>query len=246
MASTLQTALKEPLLTAETERDAIRRWQEEGDRRALELLLRSHARQAWSQALRYADNPVDVDDLVAEGMLGLMRAADSFDRKLDLRFSTYAAYWVMNGVFTALSRIGTVIDMPVRTYLKARTGRLGGRDADLSVLATQGALPLDGGDEGLSLSERLPSSDATPADATEARSAQEFLSALLAEAIATLTPTEQNVISRRRLAAEPESADAIAADLGISVQKLKQIEVRAINQLRRELISRGFSRAMLH
>lgn len=246
MASTLQTALKEPLLTAETERDAIRRWQEEGDRRALELLLRSHARQAWSQALRYADNPVDVDDLVAEGMLGLMRAADNFDRGLDLRFSTYAAYWVMNGVFTALSRIGTVIDMPVRTYLKARTGRLGCNDAELSLLATQGALPLDGGDGGLSLSERLPCLDATPADTAEARSAQEFLSALLAEAITTLNPTEQIVISRRRLSAEPESADTIAADLDISIQKLKQIEARAINQLRRELISRGFSRAMLH
>lgn len=246
MATTLQAALREPLLTADTERDAIRRWQDEGDRRALELLLRSHARQAWSQALRFADNPVDLDDLVAEGMIGLMRAADSFDRKLDLRFSTYAAYWVMNGVFTALSRISTVIDMPVRTYLNARMGRLSGEDTDLSLLATQGVLPLDAGGDGLPLSERLPCASATPAEDTEMRSAHALLCRLLAEALATLDPVEQAVIARRRLAPDPDCARSVAVDLGMSVQKLQQTEARALTRLRRGLLERGFNRAMLH
>lgn len=246
MASTLQTAMREPLLTVDTERDAIRRWQDEGDRRALELLLRSHARQAWSQALRYADNPVDLDDLVAEGMIGLMRAADSFDRKLELRFSTYAAYWVMNGVFAALSRIGTVIDMPVRTYLDARMGRLSGDDTGLMLLATQGALPLDGGGEGQSLSERMACADATPAENAEVRSAQAFLGQLLAEALAALDPADQAIIRRRRLAAEPECIELVCADLGMSAHKLRQTEARALNRLRRSLLALGFSRALLH
>lgn len=246
MKSTLQAALREPLLTIDTERDAIRRWQNEGDRHALELLLRSHARQAWSQALRYADNPVDLDDLVAEGMIGLMRAANSFDLKMNLRFSTYAAFWVMNGVFTALARIGTVIDMPVRTYLDARMGRLSGDDSGLSCLATQGAVPLDAGGEGLSLSERLPCSSMTPAEASEMRSAQALLQRLLDQALASLDPTEKAIILRRRLAAEPESAETVAADLGMSVQRLRQSETRALTRLRRDLLARGFSRAMLH
>ncbi len=246
MASTLQTALREPLLTADSERDAIRRWQDEGDRRALELLLRSHARQAWSQALRYADNPVDLDDLVAEGMIGLIRAADNFDRKLGLRFSTYAAFWVMNGVFAALSRIGTVIDMPVRTYLDARMGRLSGDDTGLTLLATQGALPLDAGGEGQSLSDRLACSGTTPAEDAEIRSAQALLCRFLTEALATLDPTDQAIIQRRRLAADPECVEAVAADLGMSVQRLKQTETRALNRLRHSLLARGFSRALLH
>jgi len=246
MTSTLQAAMREPLLTVDTERDAIRRWQDEGDRRALELLLRSHARQAWSQALRFADNPVDLDDLVAEGMIGLMRAADNFDLKLNLRFSTYAAYWVMNGVFSALARIGTVIDMPVRTYLDARMGRLSGEDGGLSLLATQGTVPLDAGGEGQSLSERLPCSSLTPAEAAEIRSAQALLERLLAQALASLDPTEKAIILRRRLAAEPETAEAVAADLGLSVQSLKQRETRALTRLRRDLLARGFSRALLH
>ncbi len=246
MTSTLQAAMREPLLTVDTERDAIRRWQDEGDRRALELLLRSHARQAWSQALRFADNPVDLDDLVAEGMIGLMRAADNFDLKLNLRFSTYAAYWVMNGVFSALARIGTVIDMPVRTYLDARMGRLSGEDGGLSLLATQGTVPLDAGGEGQSLSERLPCSSLTPAEAAEIRSAQALLERLLTQALASLDPTEKAIILRRRLAAEPETAEAVAADLGLSVQSLKQRETRALTRLRRDLLARGFSRALLH
>jgi RNA polymerase sigma factor (sigma-70 family) len=238
--------MREPLLTVDTERDAIRRWQDEGDRRALELLLRSHARQAWSQALRFADNPVDLDDLVAEGMIGLMRAADNFDLKLNLRFSTYAAYWVMNGVFSALARIGTVIDMPVRTYLDARMGRLSGEDGGLSLLATQGTVPLDAGGEGQSLSDRLPCSSLTPAEAAEIRSAQALLERLLGQALASLDPTEKAIILRRRLAAEPETAEAVAADLGLSVQSLKQRETRALTHLRRDLLARGFSRALLH
>lgn len=246
MASTLQSALREPLLSVDLERDAIRRWQDEGDRRALELLLRSHARQAWSQALRYADNPVDLDDLVAEGMIGLMRAADSFDRKLELRFSTYAAYWVMNGVFSALSRIGTVIDMPVRTYLDARMGRLSGDENGLTLLATQGALPLDAGGEGQSLADRLACTATTPAENAELHSGQALLSRLLADALATLDPEDQAIIQRRRLAAEPECVETVASDLGMSAQRLKQMEARALNRLRRNLLALGFSRALLN
>lgn len=246
MAHTLQAALREPLLSVDVERDAIRRWQDEGDRRALELLVRSHARQAWSQALRYADNPVDLDDLVAEGLVGLMRAADSFDRKRNLRFSTYAAYWVMNGVFVALSRIRTVIDMPTRTYLDARMGRLHTDDMGLTVLATQGALPLDAGADGVSIADRLACSCMTPAEETEMRSAQALLCRLLSDALATLSQTEQAIINRRMLAAEPESAEVIAADLGMSVHRLRQTEARALSRLRRDLVARGFSRAMLH
>lgn len=246
MASMLQAAFSEPLLTVETERDAIRRWQDEGDRNALDLLVRSHARQVWSQARRFSSNPVDLDDLVAEGTVGLMRAADSFDRELNLRFSTYAAYWVMNGVFSALSRISTVIDMPVRTFRDARMGRLDDTDMGLSFLATQSVLPLDAEGEGLPLSERIPCHSITPAEMTELNSAQSFLSQLLGDAIAALDSTDQEIIRRRKLAAEPECVEKVAQDLGMSTQRLKQSETRALNRLRRNLLAHGFSRAMLH
>lgn len=246
MGSMLQAAFKEPLLTIEIERDAIRRWQDEGDRSALDLLVRSHLRQVWSQARRFSSNSADLDDLVAEGTVGLMRAADSFDLELNLRFSTYAAYWVKNGVFSALSQISTVIDVPDRVLRAARTGRQDETDTGLSLLATLGTLPLDAGGEGLSLSEQIPCGGITPAEMFETHSAQSGLSQLLADAIAPLDPTDQEIIKRRRLAAEPECAETVAQDLGMSAQRLKQTEARALNRLRRNLLAHGFTRAMLH
>ena len=105
MSMSYQAAMREPLLELQQERGALAGWQDRGDRAALELLLRSHARQAWSQAARYTDNPVHLEDLAAEGMIGLMRAATNFDRAQEVRFSTYSAWWVMNGVSSALARM---------------------------------------------------------------------------------------------------------------------------------------------
>ena len=131
MSITYLAAMKEPLLAVEQEREALRKWQEDRDRNALELLLRSHARQAWSQASRWTDNPVHLEDLVAEGMIGLMRAADNFNRDMDVRFATYSSWWVMTSISTALSRVKTVIDIPPRAYIDARMGRLKGEDGGL-------------------------------------------------------------------------------------------------------------------
>ena len=83
IATSHRAALNEPMLAPEVERAAICAWQDDRDPHALELLLRSHARQAWAQAARWSDNPSQIEDLVAEGMIGLMRAADRFDRALD-------------------------------------------------------------------------------------------------------------------------------------------------------------------
>ena len=135
--------MREPLLSFEQERAAISGWQDRGDRAALEVLLRSHARQAWSHAARFTDNPVHLEDLAAEGVMGLLRAADSFDRAQDVRFATYAAWWVRNAVSSALSRIKAVIDIPSRTYLDAQMGKLSDEDVFIVQLATRGTLALD-------------------------------------------------------------------------------------------------------
>ena len=70
MPNSIRAAAQEPLLEFDQERDAIRRWQMNDDREALELLLRSHARQAWSMAARWTDNPSHLEDLAAEGIIG--------------------------------------------------------------------------------------------------------------------------------------------------------------------------------
>jgi len=143
-----QAAMRVPLLSFEQERAAIGGWQDRGDRKALELLVCAHARQAWALAARFTDNPTHLEDLAAEGMMGLLRAADSFDRSQDVRFSTYASWWVRNAISAAVARIKAVIDIPARTYLDARAGRLPEPEHHLIRLAVQAAIEIDGASDG--------------------------------------------------------------------------------------------------
>lgn len=246
MAITYAEALNEPLLGLEQEREAVRRWQEDGDRKALELLLRSHARQAYAQARRWTDNPVHLEDLVAEGMIGLMRAADLFDRAREVRFSTYAAWWVMTCISGAIGRVKTVIDIPARTYLDARMGRLDGPEGDLARMAMQDFVALEprAGDEDGSATQ-IPSPDMTPEEMAAAASTTTALERLLRDALQGLTPQEREVITRRKLQPVPDRLEDLATEMGMTRSRLRQIEARALGRLRDRLIETGFSRTML-
>ncbi len=248
MPISYQAAVNAPMLAPEEEREALARWQEQRDPSALELLVLSHARQAYAHASRWTDNPVHLEDLVAEGVLGLMRAADRFDRSRDVRFSTYSSYWVMTFISSALARIKSVVDIPPRTYLDALGGRLAGEDQRLAHSAIQTAVPIDAptvGDDGPNPADRLVSEDPTPEERVTARSTAAAMERLTLEALAKLDPLERQVIERRKLRPVPEAASAVAADLGLSADRMRQIEVRALRKMRRVLLERGFSTAML-
>ena len=143
MSLSYQAAMQEPLLEVMQERLAIKSWQDDGDSGSLELLVRSHARQAWAQAINSANNPVHVEDLVIEGIIGLIRAANNFNLKFKVRFSTYAIWWVSAGISAALARIKIVIDIPARTYIEACGDRLTADNAAQVQMAIKGIVPLD-------------------------------------------------------------------------------------------------------
>lgn len=247
MSMSYQAAMREPLLSAAQERDAIRGWQDQGDRAALELLLRSHARQAWSQASRFTDNPVHLEDLAAEGIIGLMRAADNFDRTLEVRFSTYAGWWVMNGISGALARIKAVIDIPTRTYLDAHLGKLPEAEGALVRQAVMGTIAIDSAmtDDETGPRNDLVSDEMGPEDIVTEQSRSAMLTRMLAEALEPLSGEEAEVIRRRKLQHVPEPYCAIAREMGVSESRLRQVEKRALMRLRRNLVDRGFSRSVL-
>jgi RNA polymerase sigma-32 factor len=99
---TFEAALRAPLMSREEEREAIRAWQENGDQQALHRILKSYARQAWSEARRWTDNRTHIEDLAAEGMIGLIDAAGNFDLSLNVRFGTFSAWAVRNRVMARL------------------------------------------------------------------------------------------------------------------------------------------------
>lgn len=248
MALTYRDALRAPLLEEQAERDAIQNWQSRGDRAALELLLRSHARQVYALAQRWTSDPVELDDLVAEGMIGLIRAAGRFDLSQNVRFSTYAHWWVMSCVSTAIARIRSLVDMPARTYLDARMGRLAGADRELVLQALGGYVNIDAmaTDTDAPRGQELRSLEPTPEEHFAASAKELLLRETMAQALGELGEPDREVLVRRNLGAAPESIEDVALALGMSRNRIRLIERRAMARLRLSLQRLGLTPAILH
>jgi RNA polymerase sigma-32 factor len=101
-----------PMLDREAERELIRRWREVEDEDALHRLVESHARLVVRIALRYRKTGVPLDDLIQEGNVGLIEAADRFDLAFDNRFSTYASWWIDSAIQSYVMRNASIVRLP--------------------------------------------------------------------------------------------------------------------------------------
>lgn len=112
----LKTYLKEirviPLLTAEQEVQLSRK-SRKGDEHARKAMIRANLRLVINIAKRYMYLGTPLLDLIEEGNLGLMKAVDKFDSRKGFRFSTYAAWWIKQGITRSLSEQGKIIRVPV-------------------------------------------------------------------------------------------------------------------------------------
>lgn len=101
-----------PLLTAEQELDIAKRI-EAGDSYAKECLINANLRLVVNIAKHYAGHGLDLQDLIQEGNLGLMKAIEKFDYKKGFKFSTYATWWIKQGITRALADQGRTVRIPV-------------------------------------------------------------------------------------------------------------------------------------
>ena len=108
-----------PLLTAEEERELARRCAE-GDEDAIRKMVNSNLRLVVSVTREYAGRGVPLMDLIQEGSIGLLAAARKFDYTLDYRFSTYATKWIRQGVTRCLMNHGCLIRVPMHTAERMR------------------------------------------------------------------------------------------------------------------------------
>jgi len=222
-------------------------------------LVTANAGLVRAIASRFVGRGVDWDDLVQEGTLGLMRAAEKFDPGRGFRFSTYAHWWIRQGIQRAIADHGRTVRLPVHLneqLLRLRrcaahlSQRLG-REATREELAQAAGVPLEKV-RALLLQSRAPLSldapagqdgDTTLADLLpiqgaedpSALSEQEELQRLLEDAVAHLPPREKAVLRLRfgiGTAALP-TLEEIGKVLGVTRERVRQIEVKALQRLRR-------------
>lgn len=257
------------MLDAETETALALAWRDRGDEAALHRLIGAYQRLAVSMAGRFRRYDVPHEDLIQQGMLGLMRAAEKFDPGNGARFSTYAAWWIraamqdyvmrnwslvrtgtnaaqkklffhlrkamgreaqasaLSGAEAAgrMARLAAALDVP-EAEVAAMMGRMAG--PDLSLDAPQGARD-DG--EGRAWVEVLE--DEAPPPETEVldRLDRDRRRAALRAAVAHLPERERAIVAARHLTDEPATLSELGARMGISKERVRQIEERALSRL---------------
>jgi RNA polymerase primary sigma factor len=256
-SSVLQPGGKTVLLTPCQEIILARRI-EKGDRVAREALINSNLRLVTSIAQRYQGRGLPMEDLMQEGVIGLIRAAEKFNWRRGFRFSTYATHWVRQTILRAIANSGRSIRLPA--YVVDTIGRLTrirgelenslGRTPTRAELAQAAGMPeeqliellqsmvepasLDApfGEEGeRSLAELVP------AEESQSPSARVFRHAVQEEvgrALKSLTPREQEVLRLRfgLNGNHPHTLEEIGKSLHITRERARQLELQALEKLR--------------
>lgn len=258
----LAAAKRAPELDREREAELVRRYRA-GDERAADLLARSYQRQVVSFALKYRHYGLPVSELIAEGNLGIVHALAKFDPERGVRFGTYAGYWVRAQMLAYVVKANRIVggsDGPLRSqmFFKLRRERArvfnqfgAGEAADQQLAARLGVTV----ERVQRMNERLGAYDVT-LDAGAASDGQRVLGKLagpedlerdlfeqqvagslrqaVSEGMARLDARERTIIEQRLLADEGDRSLAeLARGMGISRERARQLETRALLKLRR-------------
>ena len=105
----IRSSMNEPLLERDHEQDLAHRWRDKGDEAALHELVRSYTRLVVSMATRFRNYGLPMGDLIQEGNIGLMQAAARFEPEREVRFSTYASWWIRSAIQDYILRNWSIV-----------------------------------------------------------------------------------------------------------------------------------------
>ncbi|MDP9286173.1 MAG: sigma-70 family RNA polymerase sigma factor [Actinomycetota bacterium] len=244
------------LLTPSEERELARR-KDLGDEAAKRRLIECNLRLVMSITRNYTKAGVPLLDLIQEGNMGLIRAVEKFDYKMGYKLSTYATWWIRQAVTRALADQGRTIRLPVHVAEQVRranrarrvmTQKLN-RDPSMDEIAKEAGLPVERVrelfelvEDPVSLETPVGDGESMVADMIEDRKSEspDGASAALArtadltEAIERLNPRMKHVVLRRfgLDGQPPQTLEEVGKDLGITRERVRQLETRALRELR--------------
>ncbi len=259
-----------PFLARDEEKDLAIRWKTQRDEDALHQLARAHMRLVIAVAMRFRHYGLPIADLIQEGHIGLLEAAARFDPAREVRFSTYATWWIRAAIQDYILRNWSIVRGGTSSAQKALffnlrrlraklTGAGGGSavvfdriaqtlgvsrsdvefmDSRLSVPDVSLNAPISDGETGTAAQrlEFLPDTGPLPDEIVSNAIDSRRRAAWLADALAQLTKREFDILRERRLVENTATLEALGNRLGISKERVRQIENRALEKLRRALV----------
>ena len=270
----VKAAMDAPFLTREDEHALAVRWKDLRDEDALHQLAAAHMRLVIAIAARFRHYGLPMADLIQEGHVGLLEAGARFEPEREVRFSTYATWWIRASIQDYILRNWSIVRGGTSSAqkalffnlrrLRARLAHSAAADASIDVhqeIANAVGVSrndvqlmearLSGSDMSLNAplsesdtsgpSERMdflvdgaPLPDETVSDAIDSERRVTWLRS----ALTVLSDRELNILRARRLSEESATLEALGDRLGISKERVRQIESRALEKLRRALLDR--------
>ena len=267
----VRNAMSTPMLTREREQMLARRWRDEDDEAALHELVGAYTRLVAGMASKFRNYGLPMADLMQEGVVGLMQAAGRFEPERDIRFSTYASWWIRSSMQDyilrnwSIVRTGTTSSQKslffnlrrLRARIEGRTGKPLD-DAGRELIATNLNVPkrevetmegrLVGNDRSLDapvgedgdenwlnfLADDRPS----PEDHAMEHLDGDRRTRWIEDALGQLPEREARIVRARLLMEDALTLEALGRELGVSKERVRQLEARALSKLRRNLAKR--------
>ena len=252
----LQEISKETMISAEEEVELAQRIKK-GDKKALERLTKANLRFVVSVAKQYQNQGLSLPDLINEGNLGLLKAAERFDETRGFKFISYAVWWIRQSILQAISEQSRIVRLPLNQVGSVnkinreinRFEQLNERRPSVDEIAEKVDLPQEKIDEAMNINGHQISVDApfvegednslldvmanNDAPMADNLLVEESLRSEIQTALNALNERERNVVEASYGINQPElTLEEIGSKFGLTRERVRQIKEKAIRKLR--------------